>query len=195
MNKTRSLKIYKPQDIEDLLNIKEYKLRSQNECESLILDIQNKCETLKNESYDTGLKKLHEEQLKLLETCKLKVDKFFKTSQEELHSILRVLFDKLNMDENSSKTLTSLLFSEVEKLKIKGNKFTLHANAQILPTLKEYVVAEYKMENEIFFDYEIKNELRLEECIVESEFVMARISVNDFKERVFHILTEKVAQF
>jgi hypothetical protein len=191
---TRSLKIYKPQDIDDLVNIREYKKKARQDCETLVLEVQQKCEVLKKEAYDTSVQQLYQEQLKLLEMCQQKVNRFFKNAQLELNGIVRVLSDKLYMDESMSKTLAHLVFSEVEKLKIRSTKFTVHAHAQVLGEIKKFVEQEYKGENEIMFDFMAKNELRFEECLLESEYVMARISVNDFKEKVLHILTEKLAE-
>ena len=184
----RSLKIYKPQDIEGLLNIDKLKLKTDEECEKLIEETRIKCATLEKETYETALNKLHVEQLQLFEQNHKKVDEFFNNSQQDLNDILKVVYDKIKMDENSVKILTNLLFAEVDKLKIKSNKFTVYANVNVLSLLQANIKEEYAGNDNVSFDYDIKQELRSEECMIESDYVMARISVADFQEKVLKVL-------
>ncbi|MES2615810.1 MAG: hypothetical protein V4591_10395 [Bdellovibrionota bacterium] len=185
----RSLKIYKPQDIEGLLNIDELKLKTTQECNDLLEQTRKKCEVLEKETYDAALDKLHKEQLSIFEKSYKKVDAFFEGAKIELNSVLKVVFDKIKMDENSVKILTNLLYVEIEKLKIKSNKMIIYANGHILPTLQANIKEEYAANEGVYFDYEIKQDLSEHECLIESDYVMVRISVADFQEKVLKIIT------
>lgn len=188
----RSLKIYKPQDIDGLLNIDKLKLKTTQDCERMLEETKQKCALLEKNAYEEGLKKLHSEQAQLFQQTYSKVSDFFQSAQENLNGILKVLVEKMKMDENSVNILTSLLFAEVEKLKIKSLKFTIYANGNILPILQTNIRKEYDLHDGVQFDYDIKDDLRDEECLVESDYVMARISVVDFQEKVMKILAENI---
>ncbi len=190
----RSLKIYKPQDLEGLLNIDKLKLKTQQECDKLLEFTKNKCQTLEKETYDAAMQKFHKEQLELFEKTHKKVSDFFEASKYELNGILKVVFDKLKLEQSVCKVLTGLLFTEVEKLKIKSNKFTIYANSQILYTLQANIKEEYIAKEGVYFDYDIKNELSSDECLVESDYVMARINVNDFYEKALKVINTFVQE-
>ena len=191
MEDNRSLKIYKPQDIEGLLNVEKLQLKTKEDCARALEDTRKKCETLEKETYDAALNKLHAEQMDIFEQSYKKVTNFFDEAQLDLNSILKVVFDKIKIDENSSKFLSNLLFAEVERLKIKCNKFTVYANNKILPIIQANIKEEYTLNDNVYFDYDIKQELRSEECLIESDFVMVRISVRDFHEKALKILAEQ----
>lgn len=187
----RSLKIYKPQDIEGLLNIEKLNAETAEKCKKMLQDTEAKCKAMEKTTYDEVLKKFHEEQLKLFNLCHGKVEKFFQSAHDDLNEILNILIEKIKTDENFVKILTNLLFDEVDKLKIKSNKFTIYANNEVLPLLKSNIRTNFDSSDGLSFDYDVRPDLNSQECMVESNYVLARLSIADFREKVTKILDYK----
>jgi hypothetical protein len=185
----RSLKIYKPEDIEGLLNIDALNSKTKNESERLIQEAKIKCENLEKETYDNVMKKFHAEQLELFEKSFVKVNDFFKKSENELLSILKTVFSKMKLEEKSIEIMSNLIFDEVEKLKIKSQKFNIYANHKVIPLLQENIRNQFKLSESIYFDYDIKNDLSSHECLLESDYIMVRITIDDFHEKILQMFS------
>lgn len=184
---TRSLKIYTPQDLEGLQDIEHLKQTTHETCEALLADARKKCEDLKTEAYQSGLDKLHSEQLALLGESHAKVTEFFARMTTQFQALLQTLCEKLKTHRTMTESLSALLFAEVDRLKIKSQKFTIYANPSILPALQKHVKSEYENES-LSFDFDVRPDLADDECLVESDYVMVRIAVADFYERVWQAL-------
>jgi hypothetical protein len=184
----RSLKIYKPQDIDDLQDIKRLKERTQEECRQLLEETKQKCVQLEKETYDKALRELQVEQEKLLFQCQKKVSSFFQGAQEDLQSVLKTIFNKLKVEQTSVQTLSQLMLTELDRLKLKSQKFVLYANSVTLPALQSFVREQILTQEKLAFDFDLNSSLQDEECVLESEYVVVRINVNDFLQNVMRVL-------
>ncbi len=185
----RSLKIYKPEDLENLLDIDQAKQKTAAECQKLYEDTKQKCMELESQTVFEAKDKFYKEQLELLEKTFKKIDNFFEKSREDLFSVLTLVCQKLKVEQNVFILLTRLLYAEIDKLKIKSNKFTIHGNSVILSHLKSRVEEQYQGIETISFEYELKENLQDDECLLESEYVVVRIRVKDFEENILNLFS------
>lgn len=169
-------KILKPKDIDNLLYT--HKLRSEVEAE---------CAALKEQTRKEVLEKIHTEHAELLLKSRQKMDDFTKNLKEELSKFVKDIFAKLRVETKVSERLYALASREIEKLGKKSQRIVIHALPDLLTTLRTQIEEHFESDKN-YFEFSPSTTLSSNECLVENDYSVVRVSLDDFEEKIVGLL-------
>lgn len=169
-------KILKPKDIENLLYT--HKLKSEVEAE---------CDAIKKQTQKDVLEKIHAEHAELLKKSRQKMDHFTKNLKEELNHFVKDIFAKLRVETKTSERLYALASREIEKLGKKSQRIVIHALPDLLARLRTQIEKHFDSDKN-YFEYMASTTLSDNECLIENDFSVVRVSLDDFEEKIMDLL-------
>jgi vacuolar-type H+-ATPase subunit E/Vma4 len=178
------LKIYKPQDLVFISDAKKYYEDTLAQCQKMVEEAQKKCQDMEDTHYKNILQKVHEENQKIWEDSSKKCDAFLQNVEKEIQDVLKGVIHKLYFDTSLTSKVFPLLSAEIDKIQSRVKLITVYANPNAIHILRSRILEDHQGCRAIL-EFQVREELIDEECIVETEYGITRLNVENFMNSLF----------
>ncbi len=178
-----SNKIITPEAAQQIFDLQTALDERKAYAESIVIRAQEQANLVRENAYNTSIKKAHDEQNELLAKCEIKINHMYDKLETDIQNVVTRVLLNFGFTNPTSQNVQEIINQEIKHIKQSDAILKITCNNKVMEHIKNVMPS---TSTQPIFDFD--EELSDDECILETNWYVFRLNLQDAIKQINNLV-------